>query len=278
MARSYEARMLRVQAYIHDNPAGDLSLDTLAEVAAMSRFHWHRVFRAMTGETCAQAVRRIRLHRAAVSLLHSADPVADIAASVGYPDAAAFSRAFSDAYGKSPTAFRKAGRSHLPLNPSNTGEFPMHDVTIRTDDARRMVAIAHKGPYPEISRAFEQFAALCGARDLWPQLGPVAAIYFDNPDVVPAADLRSLAGAFFHGETAPEGMELFELPAGRTAVLTFKGPYAGLHAAYEDLYGRWLPQSGEEPADTPCCEIYLNDPRDTAPDDLVTEICMPLKG
>lgn len=277
MARSYEARMLRVQAYIHDNPAGDLSLDTLADVAAMSRFHWHRVFRAMTGETCAQAVRRIRLHRAAVSLLHSATPVAEIAASVGYPDAAAFSRAFSDAYGKSPSAFRRAGMS-LPLSATdNRGEYPMYDVTTRTEPARRLITIPHKGPYDEISRAFEQFAALCAARNLWPQLGAMAGVYFDNPDVVPAAELRSLAGAFFHGDTAPEGMELFDLAAGRTAVMTYKGPYAGLPAAYQDFYGRWLPQSGEEPADSPSYEIYLNDPRETAPDELLTEICMPLK-
>ena len=75
MAASYEDRMLRVVAYIHDNPAGDLSLDALADVAAMSRFHWHRVFHAMTGETCAQAVRRVRLHRASVMLVQGAQPM-----------------------------------------------------------------------------------------------------------------------------------------------------------------------------------------------------------
>jgi len=53
MPSPYETRILRVLAYIHDNPTADLSLDRLADVAAMSRFHWHRVFRAMTGETCA---------------------------------------------------------------------------------------------------------------------------------------------------------------------------------------------------------------------------------
>ncbi|MFT5345881.1 MAG: AraC family transcriptional regulator, partial [Dinoroseobacter sp.] len=55
MSAAYETRLRRVLAYIHDNPAGDLSLDTLADVAAMSRFHWHRVFHGMTGETCAAA-------------------------------------------------------------------------------------------------------------------------------------------------------------------------------------------------------------------------------
>lgn len=55
----YEVRLLRVLAHIHDHVDGDLSLDALADVACMSRFHWHRVFRAMTGETLADAVRRI---------------------------------------------------------------------------------------------------------------------------------------------------------------------------------------------------------------------------
>lgn len=62
----YEARLLRVLDHIYRNPEGDLSLDALADVVAMSRFHWHRVYQAMTGETCAEAVRRIRMHRAAV--------------------------------------------------------------------------------------------------------------------------------------------------------------------------------------------------------------------
>ncbi|BBU54628.1 hypothetical protein KU6B_08930 [Mameliella alba] len=63
-AATYEARIRRVTRYIVDTPDGDLSLDALADVAAMSRFHFHRVYAAMTGETVAQAVRRLRLHRA----------------------------------------------------------------------------------------------------------------------------------------------------------------------------------------------------------------------
>lgn len=85
MAGQYEDRMLRVLEHIHANPAGDLSLDALADVAAMSRFHWHRVFHVMTGETCAQAVRRIRLYRAAEWLTGTDLPVAEIARRVGYP-------------------------------------------------------------------------------------------------------------------------------------------------------------------------------------------------
>lgn len=83
---TYEQRVLRVLRYINENPAGDLSLDVLAEVALMSRFYWHRVFQAMTGETCAQAVRRIRLYRAATWLRNETDSISGIAKRVGYPN------------------------------------------------------------------------------------------------------------------------------------------------------------------------------------------------
>ncbi|MCL6283310.1 AraC family transcriptional regulator [Ruegeria sp. 2012CJ41-6] len=277
MTNSYEDRVLRVLDHIHDNPAGDLSLDALADVAAMSRFHWHRVFRAMTGETCAQAVRRIRLHRAAGWLLQSDRSPEQIAADVGYPNPRSFARAFSEAYGVSPAAYRRTGHP-TPAHPQfRTGEYPMHPVTTRTEPARRMIGLAHKGAYMEIGKSFESFAAMCEARQLWPNVGAGLAIYLDNPDAVPEADLRSFAGAEYRGPDVPDGMEERHIPGGKTAVLTYKGPYSGIHAAYHSLFGNWLPSSGEEPADRPCYEIYLNNPRDTAPEALLTEICLPLK-
>ncbi|MEX0337673.1 MAG: GyrI-like domain-containing protein, partial [Arenibacterium sp.] len=65
---------------------------------------------------------------------------------------------------------------------------------------------------------------------------------------------------------------------GRHAVLRLKGPYSGVQAAYDHLYGQWFAASGEEPADAPPYELYLNTPMDTAPEDLITEIHAPLKG
>lgn len=277
MATSYEDRILRVLAYIHDHPDGDLSLDALADVAAMSRFHWHRVFRALTGETCAQAVRRVRLHRAATWLLQTDNPVADIAKSVGYPNQKSFARAFSEAYGSSPIAFRNS-EQFLPAHPKfKTGGYPMHPVTTRTEPSRRVIALPHKGAYSGIGKSFEAFGALCESRQLWPHLGPMLALYHDSPDDVPEDQLRSYAGAEFRGDAPPDGMEHLQIVGGKTAVLTYKGPYSGIAAAYHSLFGNWLPQSGEEPADQPCYEIYLNNPRETAPEDLLTEICLPLK-
>lgn len=278
MSMQYEKRMLRVLQYIHDNPAGDLSLDRLAEEAAMSRFHWHRVFRGMTGETCAQAVRRVRLHKAANLLLEGEIDPAKMAAHVGYDNPRSFGRAFAAHYGLSPSEFRKQGRHTVPLLSRKEGEFAVYPIEIRKEPARKIMGLKHIGPYHEIGQKFEAFSTICRSRDLWPQFGQMVGVYFDSPDETPAGELRSLAGAEWRGATAPAEMEQVDLPAGRYAVLTYKGPYAGLGLAYDALFGQWLPSSGELPADAPCFEVSQNCPLNTTQQELVTEICLALEG
>ena len=278
MTNPHEKRLLRVLDHIHDNAGGDLSLDALSEVAAMSRFHWHRVFRAMTGETLAQAVRRIRMQRASYLLVMTDQSLAEIAASVGMENLASFNRCFAEHFLMSPAAFRKRGE----LRPFVRNPLPrrdlMHPVIIRSEAPIRLAALPHKGAYHEISRAFQKLSAVMTSRDLFRHSGRMIAVFYDDPQSVPEANLRSHAGFEIRGEpdlSAP--LEEVTLPGGRQAVLTYKGPYAGLPAAYDELFGLWLPKSGEEPADAPAFEVYLNTPTDTAPEDLLTELHLPLK-
>ncbi len=278
MANANEKRLLRVLDYIHDNPAADLSLDALSDVAAMSRFHWHRVFRAMTGETLAQAVRRIRMQRASYLLAMTEDPLPAIAAAVGMENPASFNRAFAEHFLMSPTTFRKRGELRPFVRHVPPRRDAMHPVAIRTEAPIRLAALPHKGAYHKISRAFQQLSAVMASRDLFPSAGRMIAVFHDDPQSVAEANLRSHAGFEIRGPadlSAP--LEEVTLPGGRQAVLTYKGPYAGLPAAYDELFGLWLPQSGEEPADSPSFEVYLNTPMDTAPEDLITELHLPLK-
>lgn len=279
MTASWEARIHRVIGHIHDNPAGDLSLDALADVAALSRFHFHRLFRAVTGETAAQSVRRIRLHLAAVALAQTQAPVARVAEDVGYPNPASFARAFAEVYGATPLVFRSRGEI-CPFNRMPRMEnFAMHPVEIRTSEATTLAAMPHRGPYFQINRAFQTLSATMAARGMFPQAGRMVAVYYDDPQSVAPEALRSHAGFEMKGaaEIAPP-LERVDLAEGRHAVLTFTGPYAGLPAAWDQLYAGWLPGSGEEPADAPSFEVYRNSPMDTAPEALVTELWVPLKG
>lgn len=281
MAGNYENRMMRVQTYIHDTPAGDMSLDHLADIAALSRFHFQRTYRLLMGETATQAVRRIRMHRASVALIHSEKPLQDIAREVGYPNLASFSRVFSETFGQPPSAFRAVGTQlaasavQPTLAIKGTSMFP---ISIRDEPARHLAAIPHKGDYQLIGRDFEQLFGLLGMRGLMPRTGAMIGVYYDDPDSTPTEDLRSLAAVEFPQEARIDPpIERATLPAGRHAVLLFKGPYTGLPAGYAQLFRDWLPNSDEEPGDAPAFELYLNNPRETAPEDLLTEICLPLK-
>jgi AraC family transcriptional regulator len=278
MTNPYEARLLRVMDYIHDNPAGDLSLDALADIAAMSRFHWHRVFHGMTGETCAGAVRRIRMHRAACWLVQKDWSVAQVASRCGYDNVASFTRTFREGFGLTPAAFRTRGALMSPRPETQRGDFPMYPVNIKTRPQGRLAALGHTGPYLEIGKKFEALAAMFSSRGLWPSAQGMAGVYYDDPNAVAEADLRSHAGIIVGADfEMPDDMENLAVTEGKVAVMTFKGPYSGLKAGYDYLYGVWLPESGEEPRDAPAMEIYLNDPTDTAPEELLTEVCLPLK-
>jgi AraC family transcriptional regulator len=276
--RQYEVRLLRVLAYIHDNIDGDLSLDALADVAAMSRFHWHRVFRAMTGETLADAIRRIRLLRAANALVLENAPIQQIAERFGYPNLASFSRAFSVAHGTSPGAFRQRGTQIANELLANPGVSQMYPVTVQDLPPARAAGIFHQGSYSALSGAFQQLGGLIAARSLFPHIRGMIGVYHDAPGSKPDAEMSSHA-AVIAAESFPNdipGLDYFDLAGGKYAVMEHRGPPATLASAYDWLYGKWLPQSGEEPRDAPPIDIYLTDPRTTAPDDNRTNVLLPL--
>lgn len=275
---SYEARLLRVLAYIHDNIDGDLSLNALAEVACMSPYHWHRVFRAVTGETPAEAIRRMRLLKAANKLVNENVSLAEAAEQSGYPNLASFSRAFRSAHGVSPGAFRDKGVQLAITLRQSSGEYSVYPVSIQNLQPARAAGVLHVGPYQEVGKAFQRLGGVIVSRNLFSHVKGMIAVYRDVPGSRPDAELRAHAAAII-GDEFPddiEGFEYFDLAGGKHAVMEHKGPYATLAAAYEWLYGKWLPQSGEEPQSEPPIELYVNDPTQTPPDQLRTDIRLPL--
>lgn len=273
----YSNRMDRVILHIRDHLDGDLSLDALADVAALSRFHFHRVFAAMTGETVADCVRRARMNRAAVLIAMSNRPLPRIARDVGYPDADSFARAFRAAFGVTPGRMRKAGAVAPPLLPQPKGMPPMFPVDIRDLPETIVAALPHRGPYDRIGATFSDLDRRIAASPLAGHTREGVGLYYDMPGQVPDAELRAHAGlAVKDGAEVPDGFDRLTLAGGRHAVLTLKGPFSLIPEAWAYLYGTWLPASGEMPADRPPFEMYVSDMATTPPDQLLTLICVPL--
>ena len=134
----YHLRMQRVVDHINANLDDALDLDTLAEVACLSRFHWHRIYRGLTGETIHATVKRLKLNRASQQLKNSGDTLGAIARNAGYSSETAFGRAFKAQIGHSPASFRdspdtapppcgsKVGKlCHALANPKSYREYPV---------------------------------------------------------------------------------------------------------------------------------------------------------
>ena len=275
---SNDTRISRVIDYIYSNPSADLSLDCLADVAAMSRFHWHRVFSALTGESCAQIVRRVRMHRAAFWLVQTEWPLAKIAREVGYNNTQSFTRAFREVFDAKPLEIRAAQAQHVLTLRCKEGDEDMYEVKVEDAPERRLAAMAHVGAYNGVSKSYEKVAAVFTIRDLWKHARGMVGIYYDDPSTVPEAELRSHAAVELADDVVvPDPLEEVLIRGDESAVLVMQGAYTGLREAYEWLYGQWLPQSGRMPADQPSYEVYLNSPMDTAPADLLTQVYVPLR-
>lgn len=98
-----------VKRYIREHIHEPLDRETLASVAGFSIPHFHRVFTAQVGESAASYVRRLRMERAGRKLRMGAVDITEVALTAGYDSHAAFSKAFRQQFGVSPSEFRQLG-------------------------------------------------------------------------------------------------------------------------------------------------------------------------
>ncbi|MFM0741663.1 AraC family transcriptional regulator [Paraburkholderia xenovorans] len=278
----YETRLARVLDHIYDHLDEPLDIERLAEIACLSPYHWHRIYQGMYGETVATTVRRLRLHRAAGYLANGSMPIAEIADRSGYSSLQSFSRTFRAVFGIPPAQYRKQG-SHSRFRPALSGDdqMTMREVVIRHVEPMEVLSVDHVGPYMQIGKAFDGLFVWLGKHHLLEVQMRMIAVYYDDPGVVAESELRSKAGVLLPrpvlgSVTLTPPVSVAHVRGGEYAVLRHKGPYSDMRAAYEWLYGTWLVQSGREAADAPAFEEYLNSPKETAPAELLTEICLPL--
>lgn len=290
--QEYVGRVNRAIDYVRENLNGDLRLETIARVASFSPYHFHRIFKSIVGETVNEFVRRHRAQKAAGMLIHSpAMTITAIAIACGYSSPSMFSREFRSHFGASASQFRAGGRASLDrfrqelvdrghtlqTHHSHRSEMVFR-VQVREEPQRYVAYIRHVGNYSDIGNAFGRLARWAGPRGLFREDTRMLAIYHDNPDVTPVEWLRSDACITVpEGTTVKRELGLMTLPGGAYAAAYVEIDVTQYGEAWNRLFSDWLPESGYQPDDRPCYELYLNDPQEHPMNKHILEICEPVR-
>ncbi|WP_299209657.1 AraC family transcriptional regulator [uncultured Tateyamaria sp.] len=267
----YHRRIERIVDVIRARPAQPFTVKELCEQAAFSEFHFHRVFRAMTGESVAQCIIRLRLEMAASALIYRRqDSITGIALNCGFSSSANFSKAFQKSYECSPTQYRRDHPADFrmrrigkvtrakPGYPDNMS----FDVEIRTMPERRLASLRQIGPYSHasISDLYADLAKWHQSVLGRPAPDEAISITWSDSALADQDTWRLDACYEVHEGTKATGQVMLRtLAGGRVACLKTDVPGTEMHrisACWDWLFSDWLPQSGYEPADRPAYEVY----------------------
>jgi len=278
-------RISRVCEYISHNLDEELTLDILSNVAAFSKFHFHRVFSAHTGVSLTKFIQLARLRRASLQVAFRHDlRIIDIALDAGFDSPEAFSRAFKRTFGLAPSQFRAnpewpSWHSSFQFNLPSDGEKNMK-VEIVNFEEEKVAVIEHKGPAERVLDTATKFIAWRKETGLSPvSTSRTFGVPYSDPKQTPPEEFRfDFCGTV--QDEVPEnafGVKTGVIPGGRCAVVRHKGSHDNLEDSIYYLYRDWLPGSGEELRDSPCFFDYLNLIYEVDECDLLTDIYLPIK-
>ncbi len=252
--------------YIEAHLEQSLSVGELAERAGYSRWHFQRIFVAVTGLSPAGYIRARRLSEAARLLRETRCKILPLALRYGFESQAAFTRAFRQHFGLTPGAARHPGvrlalQSPLQINTFFGG--PMLKPDLVTEPPRTVIGFRSRF-MSALSPEANNLEVIPG---LWQKLFPrISEIQSADPEIslgviIAEADcegeLDYLAGKpVTHTDQIPEGMSVLQLPGGLYARFTHTGPLSDIRKTMSRIYTEWAPQSGYEFDQRPDIEIY----------------------
>ncbi len=276
--RDYVERVNRAIDHVMRHLDQRLQLDDVAKVACFSPFHFHRIFRAIVGETLQEFVKRVRLERAVYLMSHrDGSSLTDIALAVGFASSSDFSRSFRAHFGVPPSLFdvetyRRAGRTRIleSLEPDARhrvqqlppGENPDGFVVrIRKLPPRRVAYLRVLEPYQMERVHAATMRLLDWARKRGLAGGQWLGYQWDDPEIVALEDCRYDIGLEVPDDaTIDDGISVTTFPPMTIAEVDIVGTVDLELRALHWIYRTWLPTSGYVPDHQPMFEAFDGEP------------------
>ena len=247
--------------FIESHLAGELTLDEIAGVGGVSRFHMVRAFAAATGLPVMRYVRARRLSEAARALAGGAPDILDVALDADYGSHEAFTRAFRDHFGMTPEAVRGlACLDHLklqePILMDSTLTDNLQPPRFETGKPLLVAGIGERYNHesgagiPGQWQRFQQAVANIPGR-----VGQVAYGVCCNGD--DAGNFDYIAGVEVSDfSDLPREFSRVRIPEQKYAVFTHRDHISTIRRTINTIWNHWLPASGRKAADAPSFERY----------------------
>ena len=247
--------------FIESHLARELTLDEIAGVAGISRFHLVRAFAAATGTSVMRYVRARRLSEAARALAAGAPDILTLALDADYGSHEAFTRAFRDHFGVTPETVRGLARfDHIkfqePIQMDSTASDNLQ--VPRFEISKPLLVAGLGGRYSSENGAgipgqwqrFHQCVA-----DIPNRIGKLAFGVCCNGD--DAGNFDYIAGVEVSDfSDLPREFARVRIPEARYAVFTHKDHISTIRRTVNTIWNQWLPASGLKAADAPSFERY----------------------
>jgi AraC family transcriptional regulator len=290
VADTYYSRFRKVLEYIDFHLDEDLTIDRLSNVAAFSKYHFHRQFSELFGISVYKYVQLTRLKRASCQLaFRDWISIVDISLASGYENHESFSRAFKKSIGQTPSEFRE----YPQWNPWHLIYQPLSDVRIehmkpdnQLDNVKvilfketKVAVLEHRGDPNLIGDSVRKFIEWRKQNNLSPQVSDTFNILYDNPSETWPENFRLDICTSTERDVTDNSFGVVKkiIPGGRCAVLRYIGAEANLGESITYLYSNWLPLSGEELRDFPLFLQRVKFFPDVLEHEAIIDVFLPLK-
>ncbi|OLQ71159.1 AraC family transcriptional regulator [Photobacterium proteolyticum] len=296
----YLQRLTPVIRYLEQHYAESVNLQQVAAMANLSPHHFHRIFKAVTGETLANHIKRLKLQNAAQQLFFKKSSVTEVALDHGFSSSQSLAKAFRLYFGVTPTeirncttleeysallrnskighTLRKSGHESSLSDDYSGGYQPQRSENMKTElfEERCLAYVRVTGPYGEnYEPALGKLYQWAGAKGL--QDGQCIFIYHDNPEATPADKCRTdICLTVPEGTDGSQGIEVKKLPAGSYASIRETVTEQSQYGTFWESLMEQIVASGLEVEDRPCFELYHSYNPETRVADV--SFCEPIKA
>jgi AraC family transcriptional regulator len=247
--------------FVESHFASDLTLDEIANIAGVSRYHMTRAFGDTTGHSVMRYVRGRRLSKAARLLASGAPNIMALAVESGYGSHEAFTRAFREQFGFTPDALRAQGHlNNIQLTePLKMEEEPRTRITpARFEDGPVLLVAGIAQRYTcetsaGIPAQWQQFLPRIGTIEGQTSQTAFGVRFnadddgnFDYLCGVEVVNFSRLASDLNRLRIAPQ----------KYAVFSHREHISTVRSTWSTIWNKWLPESGYELVDAPDFESY----------------------